>query len=216
MQSAVVTSNDALNLTVGNLSRGNNNGTTTLLGNTSASSGYSFSLDGVGTSASGTGNAAAAARTGAFNAATNAYFEFSLTPASGFNGSLSALGFGTRRTTTGPTSMSLRSSLDGFASSLATFSAPANSTWTYQTATLGTPLTSAEDQAVTFRLFGVGGTGTAAANTANWRIDDLQATVGTIAVAPPSGVPEPGTAMSTIVVGAAGIALAGRRRRTAC
>lgn len=210
MQSAVVTSNNSLNLNVTNLSRGNNNGTTTLFGTTSASSGYSFSLEGTNTPASGTHNAAAAARSGALNTATSAFFEFTLNPAAGFTGNLSALGFATRSTTSGPSSMTLRSSLDNYTSSLASFTGTTNGTWTFQSATLGTPVTLPENQSVTFRLFGFGGAGNASANTANWRIDDLQATV---AATPPATVPEPAAAMSSLVVSAAGVALVSRRRR---
>ncbi len=214
MQSAVPTSNNALNLTVSNLSRGNNNGTTTLLGTTSASSTYSFSLEGTTTPASGSNNAAAAARSGPLNTATSAFFEFTLNPAAGFTGNLSALGFGTRSTSTGPSSMTLRSSLDNYASSLASFAGTTNSSWTYQSLTLATPVTLPENQSVTFRLFGFGNSGSASANTANWRVDDLQATVATLAVTPPSSVPEPATAMSSLVISTAGIALVSRRRRT--
>jgi hypothetical protein len=214
MQSAVPTSNNALNLTVSNLSRGNNNGTTTLFGTTSASSGYSFALEGTSTPASGSNNAAAAARSGPFNAATSAFFEFTMNPAAGFTGNLSALGFATRSTSSGPSSMTLRSSLDNYASSVASFTGTTNGTWTYQSATLAAPLTFSENQSVTFRLFGFGNGGSASANTANWRIDDLKATVATLAVTPPSTVPEPATAMSSLVVSTAGIALVSRRRRT--
>lgn len=213
MQSAVVTSNNALNLTVSNLSRGNNNGTTTLFGTTSPSSGYSFSLEGTTTPASGSNNAAAAARSGALNTATSAFFEFTLNPTAGFTGNLSALGFATRSTSSGPASMTLRSSLDNYASSLASFTGTTNGTWTFQSATLGAPVTLPENQSVTFRLFGFGGSGTASANTANWRIDDLQATVATIAATPPATVPEPAAAMSSLLLSAAGFALVSRRRR---
>ena len=214
MLSAVPTSNNALNLTVSNLTRGNNNGTTTLFSTTSPSSGYSFSLEGTTTAASGTSNAAAAARSGALNTATSAFFEFTLNPAAGFTGNLSALGFATRSTSSGPASMTLRSSLDNYASSLAAFTGTTNGTWTFQSATLGTPVTIPQNQSVTFRLFGFGGAGTASANTANWRVDDLQATVATIAATPPASVPEPATAMSSLVVTAAGFALVSRRRRS--
>jgi hypothetical protein len=64
------------------------------------------------------------------------------------------------------------------------------------------------------KLANVNGTGSASANTANWRVDDLQATVATFAVTPPSSVPEPAAAMSSLVVSAAGIALVSRRRRS--
>lgn len=195
------------------LSRGNNNGTTTLLSTTSASSGYSFSVDGTPTAASGSNNAAAAARTGSLDLALNAYFEFSLATTTGYTAEITALGLATRRTSTGPTTISLRSSADNFASSLATFTSEAASTWTHSTATLVAPVYLADAATITFRLYGFDGTGTASANTANWRIDDLIVSATTLASPPdPSPVPEP--ASTTIPLAAAAALALSRRQRT--
>jgi fibronectin-binding autotransporter adhesin len=178
MQTATATSNNVPNVTPGALVQGNNNGTTAMLGSSSASSGYNFTLNGVSTSASGTNNAGAAARIGSLVTGANgsAYFEFILTPDAGYSLTLSDIGFGSRSTSTGPVTYTLRSSLDAYASDLITAgSLTNNSTWAYRTSPLTTASTSTA--AVTYRLYGYAGSGTASANTANWRIDDLMLTV---------------------------------------
>ena len=173
MQTATATSNDVPNVTPGALVQGNNNGTTTMLGSSSASSGYTFTLNGVSTSASGTNNAGAAARIGSLVTGANgsAYFEFILTPDAGYSLTLSDIGFGSRSTSTGPVTYTLRSSLDSYASDLTTPAALPGSTWGYRTSSLATATTATS--AVTYRLYGYAGSGSASANTANWRIDDL-------------------------------------------
>jgi hypothetical protein len=151
--------------------QGNNNGTTTLITTTSASSGYA--------GASGTSNAGVAARTGVLNLAANgsAYFEFTVTPDVGFTFYLTALQFGSRRTATGPQAYALRSSADGFVNDLATGAFLTSSVWELKSNS-GILLSSAIP--VTFRLYGYNGTGTPAAGTANWRIDDLDFSVTTL------------------------------------
>lgn len=159
----------AAKLTVSSLSQGNNNGTTTLITNSSASSGY--------TGASGTYNAAASARTGALNTAASgsAYFEFTVTPAAGNAVTLTGISFGVRSTSTGPLNYALRSSLDGYANNIASGTISNNSTWALKSNT-GLSVTSGLGTPVTFRIYGFGGTGTAAAGTANWRVDDISLT----------------------------------------
>jgi uncharacterized protein len=161
-----------VDVTGGEVSRGNNNGTTDLLTTVSASGGYG--------GASGSYNAGAAARTGALNLAAggSAYFEFTLTPAAGRSLTLSNLQFGSRSTSTGPQAFVLRTSLDGFGSDVTAGALSNNSTWALQTPGMGT-LTAPVGAAVTLRLYGYGGTGTPGAGTANWRIDDLRLTVTT-------------------------------------
>ena len=172
MQTASPTSNTVGNLTVGSLSQGNNNGITTMLGATSPSSGYNFLLSGSSTAASGNNNAGAAARAGSLNTGSSAYFEFSLTPESGYGFTFSSIGFGSRSTSTGPKAFTLRSSVDGYTSDLITpGSLASTSTWAYSSTSLTSGTSSFT--AVTYRLFGYGGTGSPSTNTANWRIDDL-------------------------------------------
>jgi len=154
------------NLTVSVLSQGNNNGTTTLVNGTSASSGYP--------GASGTNNAGAAARTLALVTGSNgsAYFEFTLTPSSNNSVILKGLTFGSRSTSTGPQAFSILSSADNFSSVISTGTLLNNGTWA-----LSSPSFSATSSGVaspiTFRIYGHNGSGTASPNTANWRVDDI-------------------------------------------
>jgi hypothetical protein len=151
------------NLTVSAISQGNNNGTTTLLQSTSVSSGY--------TGASGSFNATAAVAAGALNTATSTYFEITLTPATGFQASVSSIQFGTRSTASGPTALNIRSSVDAYAADAAAQTVSNNSTWVLAAPSLSL-INGVSDQPVTIRIYASGGTG--ALNTANWRIDDLQ------------------------------------------
>jgi hypothetical protein len=156
-------------ITASVVSQGNNNGTTTLITNSSASSTY--------TGASGTYNAGVAARTGALNTATSgsAYFQLTLTPTAGNAISLTGISFGSRSTATGPVAYAIRSSLDNYASNIATGTLTANSSWLLASAS-GITLSGGTGTAVTLRIYGFNGTGSAAANTANWRIDDITIT----------------------------------------
>jgi hypothetical protein len=159
-------SNSNENITAPVITQGNNNGTTTMIGSTSASSGY--------TGASGTNNAGAAARTGALSTASSgsAYFEFTITPNNGYQVTMKELSFGSRGTSTGPQSVTLRSSADNYASDIFTATLLANSNWALysNSAALNEIIASAR----TYRIYGYNGTGSASANTANWRIDDLK------------------------------------------
>ena len=167
------------NLTIGDLTQGNNNGTTILINGTSASSVY--------TGASGGNNAGAASRTGSLNtgASGSAYFQFTLTPANGYNFTLTGISFGSRGTSTGPQAYSLRSSLDSYAADITTGSLLANSTWALKSNTGLNLNGQGNANPVTFRLYGYNGSGSPSANTANWRIDDLTLTV-TVSNAPSS------------------------------
>ncbi len=157
------------NLTVSAITSGNNNGAATLLTTTSASSGY--------TSASGNVNAGAAAGIGALSTAAggSAYFEFVLTPNTGSTVSLSAVNFGTRATSTGPVSYSIKTSANSFGADAATGTIANNSTWVLKTNT--TNVTSASGTPLTVRIYGYDGAGSPSAGTTNWRIDDLKITV---------------------------------------
>jgi hypothetical protein len=178
---AVVDSSNFTNLVnVPTLDRGNNNGTTVLINSTSASSGYA--------GASGTNNAGAAARTGALDVTMSAYFEFTLAPDAGFAVTGTGLTLGTRSTSTGPQLLTLRSSLDGFVGNLATVVVSNTGAW--QFVDFGVfNATGGGGEPVTFRIYGSNGTGAAAANTANWRIDDITFS-GEVVV-----IPEPATYM---------------------
>lgn len=166
---ATATPNSTItNLNVPTITQYNNSGTTTLLTPTSASTTY------VG--ASGGNNAGASAKVGALGTAPggSAAFEFTLVPSSGYQFALTGISFGSRSTATGPQAYSLRSSLDGYASDIATGTFLANSTWALKS---NTGLTLTSGASTTFRLFGYSGTGSPSSNTANWRLDDLVLTL---------------------------------------
>jgi predicted extracellular nuclease len=180
-----------LDVTGGEVSAGNNNGSPALLSTTSASPTPAFS---------GQFNAGAAARTGALNSATSAYFEFTLTPADDKILTPTGISFGSRSTGTGPVAWTLYSSLDGYAAPVASGTLAANSTWAQVTAPLSGLATTAGTD-LTFRLFGSGGAGNPASGTVNWRIDDLKLT-GTTTVGTP--VP-PAVSATTPADGATGV-----------
>jgi len=158
------------NVTTSDLVQGNNNGTTTFITSTSASSGY--------TGASGTNNAGLAARTGVINTAAggSAYVEFTLTPDAGYNVTLTAISFGTRSTATAPQAYTLRSSLDNYVADVATGTISNNSIWTLKSNS-SLSVTNTTGNPITFRLYGYNGSGSASSGTANWRIDDITLTV---------------------------------------
>ena len=186
-------------ITIGNLTQGNSNGATTMLGASSVSSGYTFTLNGSSTNASGGNNAGVAAKTGVLSTAANgsAYFEFTITPAANvYSAFINQIGFGSRSTTTGPQSIALRSSADNYASDIATTTVSANSTWAYKTMNFSN-VNLAAGVTTTFRLYGYGGTGSATAGTINWRMDDLTV------------VPAPGAAA---LIGLAGLITPRRRK----
>ena len=143
---------------------------------TSASTGY--------TGASGTFSAVIGAKSGSLDPSTSTFFSFTLTPGSGFAIDATAFQLGARSTGSGPTLLSLRTSLDSFGSDAATFVQSADSTWRL----LGPSsfsIIGAVDQAITFRIYGSGGTSTAA----NFRVDDVNLSV----TATGAAVPEPTT-----------------------
>jgi hypothetical protein len=189
-------------LTVGEVTRGNNNGTTTLLTTTSVSENY--------TGASGTSNAGAAARVGVLSTGENgsAYFEFTLAADFDYTFSLTEISFGTRSTSTGPQAYTLRSNADSYAADLATGTIGNNGAWSLKS---NASLTSQSSNggSITYRLFGHSGAGSAFANTANWRIDDLSLTVAATFVP----VPEPETYALVAGVGLVGFGLWRRTRR---
>lgn len=166
-------SNTSTNVTVSDVTQGNNNGTTTLITDNSTSSGYA--------GASGTNNAGAAARTGTLNIAASgsAYFEFTTTPSPTFVVTLTNVSFGSRATPSGPQAYTLRCNLNNYTSDIATGAISNNSTWTLQSSP-SFNISSAVNTSITFRIYGYNGTGTIALNTANWRIDDLVLTINAV------------------------------------
>ncbi|MEZ5424294.1 MAG: carboxypeptidase-like regulatory domain-containing protein [Pyrinomonadaceae bacterium] len=142
---------------------GNNNGTTTLITTSSKSSGYN--------GASGNENFGAAARTGSFDSSSSVYFEVTITPTAGHLVAISNISFGTRSTSTGPQSLTIRSSVDGYAAPAATVAVANTSTWVLTENDLS--IVGDPNEPVIVRIYGSNGAGNPSANTANWRIDDI-------------------------------------------
>jgi len=163
------TSNTVGNLTVSPISQVN---TTTTGGTTTLpSSGYTFLLNSATTTASGSFNLTFSAKTGAFVTGSSSYLTVTLTPTAGYSGTVNAIGFGARSTGGGPTTLSLRSSLDGYAADVASFSSSTNSNWAYFTNSFSSPVAFSNSSPLTMRLYGSGGS---SVTSGNWRIDDLQ------------------------------------------
>ena len=164
------------NLTVSALSQGNNNvsGVNPPLLNASSPSTYS--------GASGTNNAGIAARIGTLNTGSSgsAYFEFTLTPSGSNTVNITGISFGSRSTSTGPTTFTVRTSIDNYGSDYAL--GTLGSTWAIQSTTPS--IVSGVSTALTLRIYGYNGAGGAVAGTANWRIDDLSLTLTVEAAVP--------------------------------
>jgi hypothetical protein len=97
----------------------------------------------------------------------NDYVQFSITPDAGFSVTLTNLAFSERRSNTGIRDISIASSLDNFATSIADFTVPDNDQTRNQTVPLGSGF--ANLTGVTFRLYGYN----AEAGTGTWRVDNV-------------------------------------------
>jgi fibronectin-binding autotransporter adhesin len=160
------------------------------LTNNSVSSGYS--------GASGQFNAGANARGGVWSNGST-HFSFSLTGSNGYTVSLTNVSFGSRSTATGPSTLALFSSLDGYAVALASNSVSTNGSWVLVAPSLSA--TALAEGTVGFRIYGFGGAG--GSSSANWRLDDLSlsgitvttsTTVGAAIGSGSLGIHEAGTA----------------------
>ena len=179
----------------GTVTQGSNNGTLTMLAATSASGTYTGATSG--------NNAGLAARPGALDKTAttgSAYFEFLLNPVAGKALTVQAISFGSRSTSTGPQAYDIFTSVDNFATRVATGTLTNTSAWALQSPAM-TTVTGGIGSTVTVRLFGYNGTGNATASTANWRIDDLKVTVATATPAPVA----PAVASVGPVAGATGV-----------
>jgi hypothetical protein len=152
-------------ISISPITSGNNNGTTSLITNTSASTAY--------TGFSGTYNAGAAARVGALSTTTSgsAYFQFTITPNLGNAITITGINFGSRSTSTGPLAYAIRSSIDNYATNITTGTLTNTSAWVLKLNSVN--ISAGLGTAITFRIYGYNGTGSNIANTANWRIDDI-------------------------------------------
>lgn len=182
------------NLTIGSI--GSFTGQTLTTNLTSPSSGY--------TGASGNMSGSFAAVAGVFNVSSSSAFTITLTPAAGHQVSITSLSLGSRSTGSGPTTLALRTSADGFASDAFSTSVSTGGTWALiQTGALSN-INGTSSDPLTIRIYGYGGT---SASAGNWRLDDVSMTVSM------SAVPEPSTYAA--ISGAAALlgALWHRRRR---
>ena len=167
------------NLTVSDFSRANGgpNDTQANIIDSGSNSGGAYA------GASGDNNAQAIAIAAPLDITNSTYFSFTLTPTNGNIVTVTGFTFGSRSSTGGPTLISIRSSLDNYATNIASTNVIADSNWA-----LLSPITLATSSGVntpiTFRIYGTdGGNG----NAVNWRLDDFGVTVN---VGP---VPEPST-----------------------
>ena len=113
----------------------------------------------------------------------NDYIQFTVTPNSGFYFSLTSFVFAWDRSATGPNSVALRSSIDGYGSNIGSITGLAASQTTGNTITISG--ISTITTATTFRLYGYGGTGTTgtggfdtASNVVNVQLNGTTAAIG--------------------------------------
>jgi hypothetical protein len=164
---APTAANVPANLTVSTMTIGNTYGSAppAMISSTSPSSGYA--------GVSGVNNAGVPTATGtAVNTATNAYFEFSLTPDPNYVVTLNGLSFGTRSTGTGPQAFYIRSNKDNYTADIATGTIANSGVWSLKTPAVSSTSSNAGN-AITFRIYGYNGSGNATLNQINWRIDDV-------------------------------------------
>jgi hypothetical protein len=171
------TSNSFSGLTVSSLSQGNSGAAVALLSATSPSSANPYTTA-AGFSDSGSTNAEIVAPTGVLNlgASGSAFFAFNLSlgVSSALSYDVTNISFGSRSTGTGPQTLSLYDSTDGFASShfVSSISVVTNSLWTAASFANLSVLIPDNTSTVSFRIYGSDGVGSAG-SSANWRIDDL-------------------------------------------
>jgi len=128
----------------------------------------------------GSGGSYFSATTWTGSAPGSNYFEFTLTPDSGYAFSATSVSFGYRATGTGPTAFAIRSSSDSYSSNLASGSITNDSLW-YSSGALSITLSSVAS-ATTLRIYGSG----ASAGGGTFRVDDVTIAGSVTAVPEPS------------------------------
>jgi Secretion system C-terminal sorting domain len=131
----------------------------------------------------------------------NKYFQFRVTPNSGFIVNISEITFQIRNSTTGPTAWILRSSVDNFATNIATSSALITTTFAQNTSGSLASNTNLQGvgSGIIFRLYGVSATNT----SGNIRVDNLTI-LGTITAgssSPLVTVSKPSIALGNTTIG---------------
>ena len=151
------------------ISAGNNANTSQTTLNLSATSASTNS------GSSGEINAGITARNRNWQPDSSAFFELTLTPNAGYLLTLNSLNFNTRSTSTGPTTLDIRTSLNNYSSTAGNITVNANSTWTNVTPSISGIASSSP---VTLRIYGyvTGGSGSIGTGSSpnNWRIDDIK------------------------------------------
>ena len=187
------------NLIASAVTQNNNNGNTTMLSTSAPSSGY------IG--ASGQYNAVASAVAGSLSLLSSTFFEFTLTPSTGYLVDLTEISFGTRSTSTGAANVEVYTSSDNFTTNILSKSVLTTGTWELATSGTLSSISGTSISPLVVRIYGFGGTGST--STGNWRIDDISTSVFVTAV------PEPSTYAAIL----GGVALVGvmvmRRRKSA-
>jgi hypothetical protein len=166
---AVTATGAPTGITAGNISAVNPTATA-FASPTTPSSGY--------LGATGGGNGYVLAVTTAFNTGTSTYFQFVLTPSAGNAIKITAINWGNLAiATSGPSNLSVRTSVDNYATNIATATTTQSATvWQLISPTV-TPVIGNIGGAVTVRIYGHGGTGTTpGAGSFNWKIDDVKIT----------------------------------------
>jgi len=163
--------------TLGPVTQGNIFGSVVMLSSTSANA------LGVYTGASSGANAQIAAQVGALSLSNSAYFEIPIVVPDTDTNTLTDYGiqkivFGSRATSTGPQKYTIRTSQDNYASDIASGILGNNSLWAaYTNNNLGLILSKGTN---TVRIYGSDGAGNPGSGSANWRIDDLVMTLGSV------------------------------------
>jgi large repetitive protein len=165
---------------VSNLTSGNNNGTvsTPYPGGTGTATYPNQTATGVGAI-----NAGAACKILAtVDPLVNTYFEVTVTPQSGNAVNLNGISFASRSTGTGPTLLSIRTSIDNFASDVLTVPVLNNSTFTHYINGISSPVLSTTSAPLVVRIYGSNGTGSGGTGSVNWRLDDVTLDLSTSTV----------------------------------
>ncbi len=177
-------------LTAGSFTIGNSFGTVaTPISTSTGSTGY--------TGASGTYNIGNASRIGILKLDTSAYIQVVITPDAANYFTFSGISFGTRSTSTGPQAYTVRTSLDNYATDVASSTITNNSTWALKSNTFSTAVVGAAGVVFTIRIYGYNGTGNASSGTINWKIDDINIS-GTLT---PANTPLLSTTPSSLAFG---------------
>ena len=138
--------------------------------------------------------------------AGNDFIQFTVSPNAGFSFTATSLVFSWDRSASGPSSLVLRSSLDGFGSNLGSVTGLIDSLSTGNTLSISG--VSNVSSATTFRLYGFGGTGTAGTGG----FDTGSSTTNVVFNGSVSAVPEPTSIALVCLIGCSSLSFANRRR----